>query len=205
SLVAMTNTDVKKQKSLSMRQTLKAYLKSLLKEVWLMNSDEEMCFNGRIRAAKTFLEKLLTTNNHLERMNDYLKNSQIKRFQRNIHTLKADILYVVLVYPSDCKILMQEFPQVAYLEPSKKRDESANIYTTCVYKKPTDICCQCLDFFQKGIVCKHLCTMSFYIDELHKQDEYTNLPEIIFATYKKAQKIRNDLDDNKLKKSKSAI
>ncbi|CAG8772407.1 15428_t:CDS:2, partial [Racocetra persica] len=47
------------------------------------------------------LEKLSTTNNHLERMNDYLKNSQIKQFQRNNHTLRANILYVVLV----CEII----------------------------------------------------------------------------------------------------
>ncbi|RIB26984.1 hypothetical protein C2G38_2161738, partial [Gigaspora rosea] len=160
----MTDTNVKERKLLSMRQTLKAYLKSLLKEAWSMKSDEKMqwagdliyswCFNRRMRAVKTLgipLEKLPTTNNHLKRMNDYLKNSQIKRFQRNNCTLRADILYVVLVYkvipniltlrnlatnlknekekrqkefnimdPSDRKILMQEFPQVAYLEPSKK-------------------------------------------------------------------------------------
>ncbi|RIB11174.1 hypothetical protein C2G38_2204136 [Gigaspora rosea] len=107
---------------------------------------------------------------------------------------------------------MQEFPQVAYLEPSKKRDESAKrllqinklIYTTCVYGKPTDLFCQYLDFLQKGIACKHLRAASFYIDELRKQDEYANLPKIIFATYEEAQEICNNLDDNKLKKSESA-
>ncbi|RIB14382.1 hypothetical protein C2G38_2144086 [Gigaspora rosea] len=91
--------------------------------------------------------------------------------------------------PSDRKILMQEFPQVAYLEPSKKRDESAK---------------RLLQMNKKGIACKHFRAASFYIDELRKQDEYANLPEIIFATYKEAQEIRNNLDDNKLKKSESA-
>ncbi|CAG8751882.1 17052_t:CDS:2, partial [Gigaspora rosea] len=277
------------------RQTLKAYLKSLLKEAWSMKSDEEMvrnyikekkslesliykkdtpenskpilkggvkfllylekqwagdliyswCFNRRMRAVKTLgipLEKLPTTNNHLKRMNDYLKNSQIKRFQRNNCTLRADILYVVLVYkvipniltlrnlatnlknekekrqkefnimdPSDRKILMQEFPQHEIEQTTgniyvqiKSETIPQLIYTTCVYGKPTDICCQCLDFLQKGIACKHLCAALFYIDELRKQDEYANLPEIIFATYEEAQEICNDLDDNKLKKSKSA-
>ncbi|CAG8735582.1 11052_t:CDS:1, partial [Cetraspora pellucida] len=204
---------------------------------------------------------------------------QIKQFQRNNRTLRAEVLYVVLVCevipniltlhnlatnlklkkekrqkefnimdPSNCKILMQEFHQVAYLEPSQKRDESAKrllqmkkvikheieqttgniyihiesenipqlIYMTCVYRKPTEICCQCFDFLQKGIACKHLCAASLYINDLRKQDQYAYLPEIIFATYEEAQDIHydatyeeaqdicHDLYDNKLKKSESA-
>ncbi|CAG8674183.1 20652_t:CDS:2 [Cetraspora pellucida] len=116
-LVAMTDTDVKKWKSLLIKneinkqlgrdgdsniilqwQTLKAYLKSLLKKVWSMNGDEEIVYNyikekKLIRKSyekhsrklkKCFktanilgipLKKLPTTNNHLERMNAYLKNS----------------------------------------------------------------------------------------------------------------------------------
>ncbi|CAG8851459.1 16392_t:CDS:1, partial [Racocetra persica] len=56
--------------------------------------------NGRMRAAEALgipLEKLPTTNNHLEGMNEYLKNNQLNRFQRNSHLLKADILYIALV------------------------------------------------------------------------------------------------------------
>ncbi|CAG8798402.1 19656_t:CDS:2 [Cetraspora pellucida] len=61
------------------------------------------------------------------------------------------------------------------------------IYTTCVYGQPTNICCQCLDFFQKGIICKHLRAAALYIDELCKQEQYSHLPEITFLTYKETQ------------------
>ncbi|CAG8674198.1 20653_t:CDS:2 [Cetraspora pellucida] len=150
--------------------------------------------------------------------------------------------------PSNHKILMQEFHQVAYLEPSQKHNESAKrllqmkkvikheikqtteniyvyiesknipqlIYMTCVYRKLTEICCQCFDFLQKGIACKHLCAASLYIDDLYKQDQYAYLPKIIFAIYEKAQDIHysttyeeaqdicHNLYDDKLKNSESA-
>ncbi|CAG8784299.1 2044_t:CDS:2 [Cetraspora pellucida] len=296
------------------RQTLKEYLKSILKEAWLMVGSEEMvqnyiiekkkllesiinetknisenkkdilnggvkflnylnkqwaedllyswCFDGRMRAAKVLgipLEKLPTTNNHLEGMNEYLKNNQLSRFQRNSRRLRADVLYIILVNevipniltlrhlaidleqkkaerrkelnimnPSDRKILKQEFLQVAYLSPSIKHDESAKklldmnkvikyeikdstgniyvkvesettpglIYTTCVYGQPTNICCQCLDFLQKGIMCKHLRAAALYIDELRKQEQYSHLPEMTFLTYKEAQSINYNLCAN---------
>ncbi|CAG8687195.1 24460_t:CDS:2, partial [Gigaspora rosea] len=228
-----------------------------LEKQWAGNLLHSWCFNGQKRAAKSLgisLEKLPTTNNHLEELNAYLKNNQINRFQRNNHLLRADVLYVVLVNeiipnilalrnlvneleqekaerrkefnimdPSDRKILQQEFSQIAYLAPSPKRDESAKrllqmnkvinyeieqttgkvfvqvesettlhlVYTICVYGQPTEICCQCLDFLQKGIMCKHLCAAALYIDELRQQEQHAHLPEMIFATHQEAQNIRH--------------
>ncbi|CAG8740670.1 12003_t:CDS:2, partial [Racocetra persica] len=124
-----------------------------------------------------------------------------------------------IIDPSDRKLLMQEFSQVAYLSPSIKRNESAKkllemkkvikfeitsekiyvevksksssrfIYTICVYGQPTDICCQCFDFLQTGILCKHLHAAALYINKLHKQEQYIYLPEITFSTYQEAQQI----------------
>ncbi|CAG8544750.1 12617_t:CDS:1 [Cetraspora pellucida] len=138
-------------KVILLRQTLKAFLKSVLNEARLMDGSEEMvcnyitkkkesleciykaknlsenkkilegglnflsylkkqwggdllsswCLNGRMNAAKALgipLEKLPTMNNHLEGMNEYLKNNQLNRFQRNNRPLRADILYIVLVH-----------------------------------------------------------------------------------------------------------
>ncbi|CAG8839720.1 3201_t:CDS:1, partial [Racocetra persica] len=121
--------------------------------------------------------------------------------------------------PSDHKLLMQEFSQVAYLSPSIKWNESAKkllemkkvikfeitskkiyvevesesfsrfIYTTCVYGQPKDICCQCFDFLQTGILCKHLRAAALYINKLRKQEQYMYLPKITFPTYQEAQQI----------------
>lgn len=300
-------------KVILLRQTLKAFLKSVLEEARSIDGSEEIvrnyikgkkesleriyklenklenkkilegglkfftyftkqwagdllyswCLNGRTNAAKVLgipLEKLPTTNNHLEGMNEYLKNNQLNRFQRNNHLLRADVLYIALVYevipniltlrnlaanlelekverqkefniidPADRKILLQEFPQIAYLSPSAKRDESARrilnmnkiikyeveeltgkihvevesettpgfVYTTCVYGQPTDICCQCFDFLQKGILCKHLRAAALYIEELRKQERYSYLPEMNFPTYQEAQNIRHNPYANK--------
>ncbi|CAG8732973.1 13971_t:CDS:2, partial [Cetraspora pellucida] len=195
---------------------------SYLKKQWGGDLLSSWCLSGWINAAKALgipLEKLPTTNNHLEGMNEYLKNNQLNRFQRNNQLLRADVLYIALVYevipnilklrnlainierekaerrkdlnimdPSDHKVIMQEFFQVAYLSLSVKRDKLARklidmnkivkyeveklsgkiyvevesetmpglIYTTCVYGQPTDICYQCLDFLQSGVMCKHL-------------------------------------------------
>ncbi|CAG8849645.1 28510_t:CDS:1, partial [Racocetra persica] len=66
---------------------------------------------------------------------------------------------------------------------------SGFIYTTCIYGQPTDICCQCFDFLQKDIMCKHLRAAALYINKLRKQEQYMHLPEMIFPTYQKAQNI----------------
>ncbi|CAG8775270.1 16248_t:CDS:2 [Gigaspora margarita] len=73
--------------------------------------------------------------------------------------------------PSNHEVLVKEFLQVAYLAPSLKHDESANRLfqmkkvlmhevnkkqEKSMFRDPTDICCQCLDFLQKEIICKHL-------------------------------------------------
>ncbi|CAG8461329.1 5758_t:CDS:2, partial [Scutellospora calospora] len=237
------------------RQTLKTYLRNVLKEAWTIDGNENI-------AAKLLgisFEKLPTTNNHLEGLNEYLKNNQISRFQRNNRLLRADVLYTVLVneiIPNilslrnlvknleqekaerrkefniikqlDHKVLQQEFFKVAYLAPSLKRDESAKkllqtkkvikyeieqitgkifvqvesettphlVYTTCVYGQATDICCQCIDFLQRGIMCKHLRAATLYIDELRQQEQHAHLPELTFATYQKAQSISRNLYTN---------
>lgn len=301
------------------RQTLKVYLRNILKEAWSMDGEEDIvrkfitekkeslkdliskvkvsesknnilhggvkfltylekqwagnllyswCLNGRKRAANALgvpLEKLPTTNNHLERINEYLKNNQLKRFQRNGRLLRADVLYVALVSeiipnifalrdltidlekekaerrkefnimdPSTREILMREFPQIAYFAPSPNRDESAKslfqmkkvigyeiektgklyvrvesettpqlIYTTCVYGQPTDICCQCPDFLQNGILCKHLRAAAFYIEDLRKQEQYAYLPAMIFATQQEARNILRNLCANKFSSSEN--
>ncbi|RIB03575.1 hypothetical protein C2G38_2224655 [Gigaspora rosea] len=66
-----------------------------------------------------------------------------------------------------------------------------------MYGQPTEICCQCLDFLQKGIMCKHLCAAAYYIDKLCQQEQHTYLPKIIFATHQKAQNICCNLCTNK--------
>ncbi|CAG8846576.1 10682_t:CDS:2, partial [Racocetra persica] len=97
-------------KVILLRQTLKLFLKSIIKEAQSINGSEEIwardllyswCLNGRMKAANALgipLEKLTTTNNHLEGMNEYLKNNQLNQFQRSGHLLRADILYIALVY-----------------------------------------------------------------------------------------------------------
>ncbi|CAG8739943.1 22349_t:CDS:2 [Racocetra persica] len=159
-LVAMTDADVKERKPLAkiwpgiilllcrggdnkiilLRQTVKMFLKSVLKEAQSMNCSEQMVREHIIKKQELLesiykvetvlenqkiledglkfftdlikqwagdllykvlgipLEKLSTTNNHLERMNEYLKNNQLNRFQRNHHLLRADVLYIALVY-----------------------------------------------------------------------------------------------------------
>jgi len=297
--------------TIQQRQILKAYLRSVLKEVWSIDGDEQLVrefiimkkrsleglvaraenlteevrkvlsggveflsylekqwagdllyswsLNGRKKAARALqipIEKLPTTNNHLEGTNEYLKNNQLKRFQRGGRPLRADVLYVALVSEiipniltlrslaadlekekaerrrefniSDAatlEILAREFPQVAYLAPSPNRDESARrllhmkkvvgyeveratgkllvrvesetmpglTYMTCVHGKATDICCQCHDFLQTGIMCKHLRAAALYIDELRKQEGNRHLPEMVFKTRHEAQIIRRSL------------
>ncbi|CAG8775615.1 18681_t:CDS:2, partial [Racocetra persica] len=182
-------------KVILLRQILKSFLKSIIKEAQSINGSEEIwagdllyswCLNGRMKAANALgipLEKLPTTNNHLEGMNEYLKNNQLNRFQRCGHLLRADILYIALVY----ELLMQEFSQVAYLSPSIKQNELAK--KLLEMKKPTDICCQYFDFLQTGILCKHLHAAALYINKLRKQEQYMYLPEITFPTYQEAQQI----------------
>ncbi|RIB09974.1 hypothetical protein C2G38_227063 [Gigaspora rosea] len=63
------------------------------------------------------------------------------------------------------------------------------IYTTCVYGQPTDICYQCLDFLQRGIICKHFRAAALYIEDLHKQEQYSYLPEMAFSTYQESKNI----------------
>ncbi|CAG8544736.1 12616_t:CDS:2 [Cetraspora pellucida] len=70
------------------------------------------------------------------------------------------------------------------------------IYTTCVYGQPTDICCQCLDFLQRGIICKHLHAAALYIEDLRKQEQYSYLPEMTFLTYQESQNIRSNIYAN---------
>ncbi|CAG8688784.1 6224_t:CDS:2, partial [Racocetra persica] len=135
------------------------------------------CFNRWMNAIKALeipLEKLPTTNNYLEGINEYLKNNQLNRFQRNNHFLKADAERrkdLNIIDPSDRKIIMQEFFQVdelsekIYIEVESKT-MSGLIYTTCVYRQPTDICCQCFDFLQRETICKHLRAAALYIKDL---------------------------------------
>ncbi|KAF0549284.1 hypothetical protein F8M41_025463 [Gigaspora margarita] len=63
------------------------------------------------------------------------------------------------------------------------------IYTTCMYRDPTNICCQCPDFLQKGIMRKHLHAAALYIDNLRQQDQHAHLPEMVFPTYQEVQDI----------------
>ncbi|CAG8752447.1 16312_t:CDS:2 [Racocetra persica] len=237
-------------KVILLRKTVKMFLKSTLKEAQSIDCNEQMagdllyswCLNGWMKAAEVLgipLEKLPTTNNHLERMNEYLKNNQLNRFQRNHHLLRADIFYIALVYEVIPNILilrnlaknLEQFLQVAHLSPSTKYDESAKkllemekvikyeveeisekiyvevesettpgfVYTTCVYGQPTDICCQCFDFFQMDIICKHLRAAALYLNKLRKQEPYKHLPKMIFSTYQKAQNIYHSQYDNKSK------
>jgi hypothetical protein len=299
------------------RQTLRAYLRSVLKEAWTTDGTEDIVrqfisrkkeslknlvsnstnlsaetqsvlnggiefltyvqkqwagdllyswsLNGRKSAAGALgipLENLPTTNNHLEGTNEYLKNNQLRRFQRKGRPLRADVLYFALVseiIPNilalrslavDLKkekaerrkefnimdnttreILEREYPQVAYLSPSPNRDESAKrilrmnkvlgyeveemtgkvqvqvesettpdlVYITCVHGKATDIRCQCPDFLQNGILCKHLRAAALYIDELRKQEEHSHLPEMMFTTRQEARNIRRNLNADRLR------
>ncbi|CAG8739936.1 22348_t:CDS:1, partial [Racocetra persica] len=72
------------------------------------------------------------------------------------------------------------------------------VYTTCVYGQPTDICCQCFDFLQTGIICKHLHAAALYINKLRKQEPNKHLPKMIFPTYQEAQNIYHSQYDDKL-------
>src|SRR5262249_40147580 len=67
------------------------------------------------------------------------------------------------------------------------------VYVTCVHGQATDIRCQCPDFLQSGIMCKHLRAAALYIDELRKQEECAHLPEMVFATRHEARIIRQRL------------
>ncbi|RIB14146.1 hypothetical protein C2G38_2144207 [Gigaspora rosea] len=235
---------------------------SYLKKQWAGDLLSSWCLNGRMNAAKALeipLEKLPIMNNHLEGMNEYLKNNQLSRFQRNNRPLRADVLYIALVYEvipniltlrnlainierekaerrkdlnimdqSDRKIIIQEFSQVAYLSPSEKRDNLARklidtnkikkyevdelsgkiyvevesetmpglIYTTCIYGQPTDICCQCLDFLQRGIICKHLRAAALYIEDLYDDNNISDEGDIEDDINDKSKDIENEDNDN---------
>ncbi|KAF0421296.1 hypothetical protein F8M41_006796 [Gigaspora margarita] len=147
-----------------------------------------------MRAVKTLeipLKKLPTANNHHEKMNEYLKNNQLKQFQRNNHPLRADVLYIVLVYEVIPNILTLR-NLAESLEHEKVESETMPnlVYTTCVYSEPMNICCQCPDFLQKGIICKHLHATALYIDNLRQQEQHAHLSEMVFATYQEARDIK---------------
>ncbi|CAG8796821.1 7308_t:CDS:2, partial [Racocetra persica] len=226
----------------SSEEVVRDYIKEKqesLKEIYKLENmpENKKVIEGQINAAKALgipLEKLPTTNNHLEGMNEYLKNNIIS----NILTLRNLAISLEkekakrrkelnIKDPYDRKILIQEFPQVAYLSPSVKRDESAwrilnmnkvikyeveestgkiyvevksetmpgLVYTTCVYGQPTDIYCQCFDFLQRGIMCKHLRAAALYIEELRNKEPYLHLSEMVFSTYQEVQNIRRNLFD----------
>ncbi|RIB21373.1 hypothetical protein C2G38_2034437 [Gigaspora rosea] len=78
------------------------------------------------------------------------------------------------------------------------------IYTTCVYGQPTDICCQCFDFLQRGILCKHLHAAALYINKVRKQEQFKDLPEIKFPIYEEAQSIYHHQYANKIEVSVSS-
>ncbi|CAG8550387.1 34428_t:CDS:2, partial [Racocetra persica] len=227
-------------KIILLRKTVKIFLKKLLESIqkaetilknkkilegslkfftylikqWASDLLCSWCLNGRMKAAEVLgipLKKLPTTNNHFEKMNEYLKNNQLNQERRK---------ELNIMNPSDCKILMQEFLQVAYLSPSTKRDESAKkllemkkvikyeveeisgkIYVEVESETtpgfPTDICCQCFDFLQTGIIYKHLRAAALYLNKLRKQEPYKYLPKMIFLTYQEAQNIYHSQYDNK--------
>ncbi|CAG8851502.1 13984_t:CDS:2, partial [Racocetra persica] len=87
-------------KVILLRQTLKSFLKKSLESMYEIEtiSENKKLLEGGRKCPWNSLEKLPTTNNHLEGMNEYLKNNQLNRFQRSGHLLRADILYIALVY-----------------------------------------------------------------------------------------------------------
>ncbi|CAG8790997.1 23520_t:CDS:2 [Gigaspora margarita] len=109
----MTDADIKEWKPLStvilQQQTLKTYLKSVLKETWSMNAGNFLYswhFEEQTRATKVLgipLEKLPTTNNHLEGMNEQEQYSHLSEMtfstyqealniHRNLYAEKSEML-----------------------------------------------------------------------------------------------------------------
>ncbi|CAG8839173.1 30468_t:CDS:2, partial [Racocetra persica] len=105
-------------KVILLRQSLKTFLKSVLKEAQSINSSEEMVREYIIKK-KELLENIY----------------KMENIQENKKILEdgADILYIALVCEVIPNILtlknlamdLEQFTQIAYLSPSIKRDESA--------------------------------------------------------------------------------
>ncbi|CAG8680592.1 21807_t:CDS:1 [Cetraspora pellucida] len=90
------------------------------------------------------------------------------------------------------KYKVEKLSEKIYVEV-KSETMPGLIYTTCVYGQPTDICCQCPDFLQSRVMCKHLHAAAFYIEDLHKQEQYSHLPAMNFPTYQESQNIRSNV------------
>ncbi|CAG8607077.1 25984_t:CDS:2, partial [Racocetra persica] len=106
-----------------------------------------------------------------------------------------------IMNPSDHKILMQEFLQVAHLSPSTKHDESARrlleMEKVIKYK---------VEEISRKIYVKvesettpgfHLRAAALYINKLRKQEPNKHLPKMIFLTYQEAQNIYHSQYDDK--------
>ncbi|CAG8680580.1 21806_t:CDS:2 [Cetraspora pellucida] len=109
SCAAMTDADIKERKPLTKITKKKESLECIYKAESMSENKKILegedllsswCLSGWINVAKALgipLEKLFTMNNHLEGMNEYLKNNQLNWFQRNNRLLRADVLYIALV------------------------------------------------------------------------------------------------------------
>ncbi|CAG8825949.1 40567_t:CDS:2, partial [Gigaspora margarita] len=204
-LVAMTDADIKEHKALLIDKVVTNY-ESIFKEhverseVTLENSKNVLNsgVNFLVYLKRQWAGDLLNTNIlYIILVYEVIPNIlTLRNLAMNLEYEKAEWRKEFnIMDSSDHKILAQKFSQIApndkvlMYEIEKKTGkiyvqvESETtphlIYTTCVYRDPTNICCQCPDFLQKGIMCKHLCTAALYIDNLHQQDQYAHLPEMI--------------------------
>ncbi|CAB5191979.1 unnamed protein product [Rhizophagus irregularis] len=81
-----------------------------IRDYWCGDLASGWCTYGRIIAANLLqvpLEKIPTTNNHLESFNSELKVCQLKKYQNNGHLLRFDILSVILIKNITPNILLK--------------------------------------------------------------------------------------------------
>ena len=81
-----------------------------IRDYWAGDLSIGWCAYGRIFAANILgvtLEKIPTTNNHVENFNNLLKTHQLHKYQNNNYLLRMDLLGVVLIKSITPNILLK--------------------------------------------------------------------------------------------------